>query len=70
MRPAAYRSFEIVAWPAAAWGCIESVLRLEAGFGDGATGLALLTAMAFATALAARWRRKALAAAEIAGRIP
>lgn len=57
MRDRAYWVFALVAWPAAAWGCFETVLRLTTGYTAGIVPLLALTTCAAGTILASRWRR-------------
>ncbi len=63
MRAHAYSLFALVAWPAAVWGAIETVLRLASGYGDGLAESVALTACAAATITGCAWRKRALAEA-------
>lgn len=56
MRRGAYRAFEIVAWPAAAWCALELALRTVSGAHDGTAATLVLGAMAAATIAACRIR--------------
>ncbi len=60
MRQQAYRLFEIVAWPAAAWCGFEVVVRAAAGPGDGLAASALLGLLAAGTIAACRVRTRQL----------
>ena len=69
MRMQAYRLFEIVAWPAAAWCAIELVLRGATGSFEGMTWTALTGGMAALTIVACRIRSAQLVAVRLsAGR--
>ncbi len=57
----AYRGFELVAWPAAAWGLAECVLRALAGPREGLPEAALLAACAGGTVAFCRLRLRQLA---------
>ena len=63
MRDNAYWLFALVAWPAAAWGVIELVLRVAAGSTEGMLDTAAMTTCAFGTIAATTMRRRALAGA-------
>jgi hypothetical protein len=65
VRGQAYWLFALVAWPAAAWGAIETVLRVAAGYSDGMGQSLALTACAVATILGCAWRKRALAEAAV-----
>jgi hypothetical protein len=65
VRGQAYWLFALVAWPAAVWGAIETILRVAASYGDGIGGSLALTACAAATILGCAWRKRALAEASI-----
>lgn len=60
MRRNGYLLFEIVAWPAAAGGVLECLLRVVIGDLAGIGGTIALTACAAATIAAARWRSRTL----------
>ena len=60
MRTQAYSLFALVAWPAVAWGAIETVLRLVSGYGHGLTESMALTACAAAMIAGCAWRKRAL----------
>jgi hypothetical protein len=71
VRVGAYRLFEIVAWPAAAWGAVEVALR--AAMGEPGIGGALLTCVCAAGMIAAsraRTRQLAVARVNHSGRRP
>ena len=57
MRDHAYWLFALVAWPAAAWGCFETALRIATGYTAGVLPLLALTTCAAGTIAASRWRR-------------
>jgi hypothetical protein len=60
MKHTAYGLFELVAWPAVAWGAIEIALRFGAGYGAGLPNSLLITSAGVATVTACRLRRAAL----------
>ena len=60
MRFGAYRLFEIVAWPAAAWCAIELSLRAATGLRDGAAMTAATGVLAALTVAGCRWRARQL----------
>ena len=66
MKREAYRVFEIVAWPAAAWCGLEIVLRTASGTHDGTAATVVLGAMAAATIAACRIRKGHLVPASVA----
>lgn len=68
MRDRAYWLFALVAWPAAAWGCLEVIFRVAANDFDGMSSLLILTCSAWATIFAARWRRAKLQPARAGSR--
>lgn len=57
----AYRAFELVAWPATAWGVAECLLRVAVGPRDGLPAAALLAVCAAGTITFCRWRLRQLA---------
>jgi hypothetical protein len=57
VRDRAYWLFALVAWPAAAWGTIEIVLRLFTGETDGLADAVMITSAAAVTIALSRWRR-------------
>jgi hypothetical protein len=61
VRRQAYWLFELLAWPAAAWGAFECVARVAVGEHHGLGSAAGLTLMAGATIAACRWRQGGLA---------
>ncbi len=63
MRIEAYRLFEIVAWPAAAWCAIELLLRGATGEAAGMSMTAITGACAALTIVACRARNRSLEAA-------
>jgi hypothetical protein len=63
VRAHAYDLFELVAWPAVAWGGIEAVLRFATGYNTGLADSLLIAAAGVATVTACRMRRTALALA-------
>lgn len=65
MRARGYELFALVAWPAAIWGVVELGLRAASGSLAGVFDTAALTVCAFGTIAAARWRRRALAEADV-----
>jgi|GEM_PF-4172953 len=60
MRKTAYSLFELVAWPAAAWSVVETVLRSATGAIDGLAAAAATGALATGTIVACRLRLSAL----------
>ena len=62
MRDRTYRLIEIVAWPAAAWGVVELLLRAMSGYSAGASDTALVMACASLSIFLARTRRRMLTA--------
>lgn len=61
MRARGYGVFELLAWPALAWGTIELGLRLAVGERDGLADALLVVSMAAGTIVFARLRRRQLA---------
>lgn len=60
MRTHTYELFELVAWPAVAWGGIELALRFATGYSTGLLDSLLITSAGVATVTACRMRRAAL----------
>ncbi len=60
MRDRAYWLFALLAWPAAAWGTIEIVLRLATDETSGLSDALMITSAAAVTIALSRWRRNGL----------